>query len=62
MNYKIEVHSVGYEDTAKVVDVASLREARRFVRDAIIEWCEHNELDFDGNWEMPFTRVTKISL
>lgn len=60
MKYKIEVHSLGYEDTHKFVDVASLREAKKFEREAKLEWCEHNDIDLDDNFEMPFTRVTKV--
>lgn len=60
MNYKIEVHSLGYEDTSKTVDAGSLREAKRFTRDAIIEWCDHNDIDLDSNFDLPFTRILKV--
>ena len=59
MRYRIEVHSLGYEDTSKVVEASSLREAKRFERDAKVEWCEHNAIDLDSNFELPFTRITK---
>lgn len=61
MNYKIEVHSLGYDDTAKLVDKPSLREAKREVRQAIIEWCDHNDIDLDSNFDLPFTRVLKVN-
>jgi hypothetical protein len=59
MKYKIEVHSQGYEDTCKVVESPSLGVAKREERQAKIEWCEHNDIDLDSNFEMPFTRTTK---
>lgn len=61
MKYKIEVHSLGYEDTTLVVDARSLREAKRHEREAKVQWMDHNAIEWDGNWEMPFTRVTKLS-
>lgn len=61
MKYKIEVHSQGYEDTALIVDANSLREAKRREREAKVAWCDHNAIDLDGNFDMPFTRVTKIN-
>lgn len=60
MKYKIEVRSLGYEDHTKVVDVSSLREAKRFEREAKVEWMDKNALNPDAEWEMPFTRVSKL--
>jgi len=60
MQYKIEVHALGYEDTTKIVECSSLREAKQHERQAKVEWCEHNDIDLDTDFEMPFTRVSKI--
>lgn len=61
--YKIEVHSLGYEDTAKVIEAESEAKAKSGfnVRSAIIEWCEHNDIDLDDNFELPFTRISRVS-
>lgn len=62
MKYKIEVHSMGYEDTSLVVEAPSLRVAKQSERAAKVAWVDHNGLDWDSDiWEMPFTRVTKVS-
>lgn len=60
MKYKIEVHALGYEDTSKIVEASSLREAKREERQAKVEWCDHNAIDLDSDFEMPFTRITKV--
>lgn len=62
MKYKIEVHSLGYEDTSKVVEAENSQKAKSGfnVRSAIIEWCEHNAIDLDTNFELPFTRISKV--
>lgn len=60
MKYKIEVHSAGYEDYAKIVDASSLRHAKQLEGKAKIEWCDVNDIDADDNFEMPFTRISKI--
>lgn len=60
MRYKIDVHATGYEDFTKVVDAPSLRVAKQSERQAKLEWCEHNDIDLDDNFEMPFTRVSKL--
>lgn len=64
MKYKIEVHSQGYEDTSKVIDAPSLSVAKQgfYVRSAILEWCEHNDIDVDNSFDLPFTRVLKVRL
>jgi hypothetical protein len=61
MKYKIEVHSLGYEDTFKVVEASNSQKAKSGfnVHSAIIEWCEHNAIDID-NMEMPFVRISRI--
>ena len=63
MKYKIEVHSIGYTDHHKIVEVPSMAAAKQgfHVNSAIAEWCDLNDIDIDGNWEFPFTRVTKAS-
>lgn len=61
MQYRIEVHSLGYEDTFKIVDAPSLRVANQERSKAIVEWADHNALDFDGVWDLPFTRTIKVS-
>lgn len=60
MKYKIEVHALGYEDTAKVVEAPSLRVAKQQERQAKVEWCDHNAIDLDTDFEMPFTRISKV--
>ena len=62
MKYKIEVHSQGYEDTFKIIEAPSMSVAKQGfnVRNAMVEWCDHNALDLDGNFELPFTRITKL--
>ncbi len=60
MTYKIEVHSLGYEDTCKVVDAPSLRVAKQQERQAKLEWCEHNDIDLDSSFDLPFTRIFKV--
>lgn len=61
MKYKIEVHSLGYEDTAKIVDRPSLSQvAKTDILEAKVEWCQHNDIDLDSNFELPFTRVVKV--
>ncbi len=60
MKYKIEVRSLGYEDHTKIVDVPSLRVAKQYERQAKVEWCDANAIDLDDNFEMPFTRTTKV--
>lgn len=62
MKYKIEIHALGYEDTAKIVDRPSLnRVTKTDVLEAKVEWFDHNDIDLDGNFEMPFTRITKLA-
>ena len=61
MKYKIEVHAIGYEDTAMIVEAPSLRVAKQSELKAKVEWCDHNAIDYDGNFEMPFTRITNLS-
>lgn len=61
MTYRIEVHAIGYEDTSLVVNAPSLREAKRSERHAIIVWCDYNDIDLDSNFNLPFTRTTKVS-
>lgn len=63
MKYKIEVHSLGYEDACKIVEASTLAIAKAgFNIDlAIIEWCQLNDIDVDDNFRLPFTRVTKVS-
>lgn len=60
MNYKIEVHSEGYVDHSKTVQASSLREAKRHEREVKVEWCDKNDIDLDSNFELPFTRTTKV--
>lgn len=61
MQYKIEVHSHGYEDFTLLVDEPSLRKAKQHELKAKVQWAELNDLDLDSDqWEMPFTRVTKL--
>ena len=61
MKYKIEIHSIGYEDTVKVVDRPSLnRVTKTDILEAKVEWCDHNDLDLDGDFELPFHRITKV--
>ena len=60
MKYKIEVHSLGYDDYSKVVDAPSLRVAKQQERQAKVEWCEHNDIDLDSSFDLPFTRITKL--
>lgn len=61
MKYKIEVHSLGYEDTSLIVDASSLRQAKQSERQAKIQWFDHNAIDLDDDTiELPFTRVTKL--
>lgn len=60
MKYAIEVHSLGYTDHIKVVDAPSLRVAKQSERQAKVEWCDANDIDLDGNFELPFTRTQKL--
>jgi hypothetical protein len=60
MKYKIEVHAFGYEDTCKVVEASSLRQAKQSELKAKVEWCDHNAIDVDSDFEMPFTRTSKV--
>ena len=60
MKYKIEVHALGYDDHAKIVDAPSLRVAKQFELQAKVEWCDANDIDTDSDFEMPFTRITKL--
>jgi len=60
MKYKIEIHAMGYEDTAKVVDRQSRnRITKNDILEAKVEWINHNALDVD-DCEMPFHRITKL--
>lgn len=63
MTYKIEVHSEGYEDTFKVIHAETSQKAKSGfnMRAAILEWCEHNDIDLDDNFDLPFTRITRLS-
>ncbi len=61
MKYQIEVRSLGYENHTKTVDAPSLRVAKQSERQAKLEWCDLNAIDLDDNFEMPFTRITKLS-
>lgn len=59
--YKIEVHSVGYEDTSLVVErVSQNRITKTDILQAKVAWCEHNDIDLDGDFELPFIRITKL--
>lgn len=61
MKYKIEVHSLGYEDFSLIVEEPSQRKAKQHEIEAKVKWAEHNALNFDSDqWEMPFTRVTRV--
>lgn len=61
MKYKIEIHSLGYEDHAKIVDRPSLKHVTKTdILQAKIEWSERNAIDLDSNFELPFTRITKV--
>ena len=61
MKYKIEIHSTGYDDHAKVVDRPSLnRVTKTDIIEAKVEWCDANDIDLDSDFEMPFTRITKV--
>lgn len=60
MKYKIEVHSLGYDDHAKIVDRPSLnRITKTDILEAKVEWCDANDIDLDS-LEMPFTQITKV--
>ena len=61
MKYRINVHSAGHEDTSLLVEASSLRIAKREERAAKLQWCVHNDLDLDDDFEMPFTRTVKVS-
>lgn len=56
--YKIEVHSLGYEDYSKIVVASSLREAKKQERQAKVEWCDRNAID--SSFELPFTRIIPL--
>lgn len=58
--YKIDVRGLGYDDCTLTVKASSLREAKRYEREAKVRWCELNNIDLDDNFEMPFTRTTKV--
>jgi hypothetical protein len=62
MKYKIEVHSIGYEDTFKIIEAPTSQAAKSGFnrRAAIIEWLEHNDIDIDS-MELPFVRITKCN-
>lgn len=61
MKYKIEVHSLGYEDYSKVVDRSALSKVSKTdILEAKVEWCEHNDIDLDSSFDLPFTRITKL--
>lgn len=62
MKYKIEVHSEGYEDTQTVVEADNLKKASSGfnLRLAKLQWCEHNDIDLDSDFELPFTRISKL--
>lgn len=60
MKYKIEVHAQGYDDLAVIVEVPSLAKAKQQERAAKVAWCDHNAIDVDTDFEMPFTRITKV--
>lgn len=62
MKYKIEVHSEGYEDTATIVEAETSQKAKSGfnVQGAILQWCEHNDIDLDSNFELPFTRISRV--
>ena len=62
--FKIEVHSLGYEDTSIEVDAPKLKVAgcQANIDKAIAAWCEHNALDVDNDWGLPFTRVMRLSV
>lgn len=62
MKYKIEVHSMGYEDTSTVVEADTAQKAKSGfnMRSAILQWCEHNNIDLDSNFELPFTRISRV--
>lgn len=58
--YQIQVHSEGYEDHTKIVQAANERQARQQERAAKVEWCELNDIDIDTDFELPFTRISRI--
>ncbi len=58
MKYKIDVHSIGYEDTSLTVEADTLKQAKWFEQQARVEWCNHNAIDLDS-LDLPFTRTTK---
>lgn len=60
--YRIEVHSIGYEDTALEVRAENLQKASSGWnrRNAILKWCEHNDIDLDSNFDLPFIRISKV--
>lgn len=58
--YKIEVRSVGYDDHVLTVEAKNEREARRSELQAKTEWAIKNDIDLDNDFEMPFTRITRI--
>lgn len=61
LQYAIEVHAIGYEDTTLVLNVKHHRDCfqtnNRLL--AIQKWLEHNDLDADST-ELPFIRVRKV--
>ena len=60
MQYKIEVHSHGYQDYSVTVEEPSMRKAKQHELEAKVAWADLNNLDLDSDaWEMPFTRVTR---
>lgn len=58
--YKIEVHSLGYQDHVLMVQAKTLAEAKRREREAKVQWIDLNAIDHDSD-ELPFTRVTKVN-
>ncbi len=60
-NYRIEVRSLGYDTTEKIITAPSLAAARLAVPSAIAEWCWHNDVTVEHTYELPFTRVSRVN-
>ena len=56
--YKIEIHSLGFDDITVVVDHAP---TKTDILAAKAEWCRHNDIDVDSEFELPFTRITRLA-
>lgn len=61
MKYRIEVHSLGYEDTELIVERPALSKVSKSdVLQAKVQWCDHNDIDMNSSFELPFHRITKL--